>query len=61
MKRKLTHSLHEMQKVQKDLYEVYTTDFWDNGTYTVKDISHHSTEREAKEQKQINKAKNINK
>jgi len=61
MKRKLTHSLHEMQKVHKDLYEVFTTDFWDNGTYTVKDISHHSTEREAKEQKQINKAKNINK
>jgi hypothetical protein len=50
-----------MQKVQKDLYEVFTTDFWDNGTYTIKDISHHATEREAIEQKLINKHKNENK
>jgi len=61
MKRKLTHSLYEMQKVQKDLWEVFTTDYWDNGTYTVKELSHHSTEREAIEQKLINKSKNINK
>jgi len=61
MKRKLTHSLYEMQKVQKDLWEVFTTDYWDNGTYTVKELSHHSTEREAIEQKLINKHKNINK
>jgi len=61
MKRKLTHSLCEMQKVNKDLYEVFTTDFWDNGTYTIKDISHHSTEQEAQEQKLINKHKNENK
>tara|TARA_R110002126_G_scaffold51848_1_gene141616 strand:+ start:1744 stop:1929 length:186 start_codon:yes stop_codon:yes gene_type:complete len=58
MKHKLLHSLYEAKKVQKDLYEVCTTDYWDNGTYTVKDISHHSTEREAQEQKQINKDKN---
>jgi hypothetical protein len=58
MKHKLTHSLYEAKKVQKDLYEVCTTDFWNNGTYTVKDISHHSTEREAQEQKEINKHKN---
>jgi hypothetical protein len=61
MKRKLTHSLHEMQKVHKDLYEVFTTDYWDNGTHTIKDISHHSTEQEAIEQKLINKHKNLNK
>ena len=61
MKRKLTHSLYEMQKVQKDLWEVFTTDYWDNGTYTVKELSHHSTEREAIEQKLINKSKNLNK
>jgi hypothetical protein len=61
MKRKLTHSLYEMQKVQKDLWEVFTTDYWDNGTYTVKELSHHSTEREAQEQKEINKHKNLNK
>ena len=61
MKRKLTHSLYEMQKVQKDLWEVFTTDYWDNGTYTVKELSHHSTEREAQEQKLINKSKNLNK
>jgi len=60
MKVKLTHSLCEMQKINKDLYEVYTTD-WDNGTYTIKDISHHATEREAIEQKLINKHKNENK
>jgi hypothetical protein len=50
-----------MQKINKDLYEVYTTDFWDNGTYTIKNISHHATEREAIEQKLINKHKNENK
>ena len=61
MKRKLTHSLHEVQKVNKDLYEVFTTDFWDNGTYTIKDISHHATKQEAEEQKLINKYKNLNK
>jgi len=61
MKVKLTHSLVEIHKVQKDLYEVFTTDYWDNGTYTTKDVSHHSTEREAQEQKEINKHKNINK
>jgi hypothetical protein len=61
MKHKLTHSLCEMQKVQKDLWEVFTTDYWNNGTYTVKDISHHATEREAQEQKEINKHKNLNK
>ena len=61
MKRKLTHSLYEAKKVQKDLYEVATTDYWSNGTYTVKDISHHSTMEEAKEQKLINKYKNENK
>jgi len=61
MKRKLTHSLVEIQKVNTDLYEVFTTDFWDNGTHTVKDISHHATEREAQEQKLINKHKNENK
>ena len=61
MKVKITHSLHEVQKVHKDLYEVFTTDYWDNGTYTIKDISHHATEREAIEQKLINKHKNENK
>ena len=61
MKHKLTHSLYEAKKVQKDLYEVCTTNYWNNGTHTVKDISHHSTEREAKEQKLINKHKNLNK
>jgi len=61
MKVKLTHSLVEIHKVQKDLYEVFTTDYWDNGTYTTKDVSHHSTEREAQEQKEINKHKNLNK
>ena len=61
MKHKLTHSLYEAKKVQKDLYEVCTTNYWDNGTYTTKDISHHATEREAQEQKQINKDKNENK
>jgi hypothetical protein len=61
MKVKLTHSLHEMQKINKDLYEVFTTDFWDNGTYTIKDISHHATKQEAEEQKLINKYKNLNK
>ena len=60
MKQKRTHSLYEAKKVQKELYEVCTTDFWDNGTYTIKDISHHATEREAQEQKQINKDKNKN-
>jgi hypothetical protein len=60
MKQKLTHSLHEMLKVQKDLYEVFTTDYWDNGTYTTKDVSHHSTKHEAQEQKEINKHKNLN-
>jgi len=50
-----------MQKVHKDLWEVFTTDYWDNGTYTTKDISHHATEREAQEQKEINKYKNLNK
>ena len=61
MKPKVTHSLYEATKVQKDLYEVCTTNYWNDGTYTIKDISHHSTEREAQEQKQINKAKNENK
>lgn len=61
MKVKLTHSLCEMQKINKDLYEVFTTDFWDNGTYTIKDISHHATKQEAEEQKLINKYKNLNK
>jgi len=61
MKHKLIHSIYEMKKVQKELYEVCTTDFWDNGTYTIKDISHHATEREAIEQKEINKHKNENK
>jgi len=61
MKHKLTHSLYEMQKVQKDLWEVFTTDYWNNGTFTTKDISHHATEHEAKEQKEINKHKNLNK
>ena len=53
MKHKLTHSLYEAKKVP-------TTDYWSNGTYTVKDISHHSTMEEAKEQKLINKYKNEN-
>ena len=61
MKRKLTHSLVEIQKINKDLYEVFTTDFWDNGTYTIKDISHHATKQEAEEQKLSNKYKNENK
>ncbi len=61
MKRKLTHSLVEIQKVHKDLYEVFTTDFWNNGTHTMRELSHHATEREAQEQKLINKHKNENK
>jgi hypothetical protein len=61
MKPKVTHSLYEATKVHKDLYEVCTTDYWNNGTYTVKDISHHSTMEEAQEQKRINKYKNENK
>jgi hypothetical protein len=40
---------------------VFTTDYWNTGTYTVKDISHHSTMEEAQEQKRINKYKNENK
>jgi hypothetical protein len=48
MKRKLTHSLHEMQKVNKELYEVFTTDYWDNGTYTTKDISYQQSTRKLK-------------
>jgi hypothetical protein len=61
MKHKLTHSLCEMQKVQKDLWEVFTTDYWNNGTHTMRELSHHATEREAQEQKLINKHKNENK
>jgi len=61
MKHEVTHSLYEAKKVQKDLYEVCTTDYWNTGTYTVKDISHHSTMEEAQEQKRINKYKNENK
>ena len=61
MKVKLTHSLCEMQKINKDLYEVFTTDYWDNGTHTMRELSHHATEREAQEQKLINKHKNENK
>jgi hypothetical protein len=48
-----------MQKINKNLYEVFTIDFWDNGTYTIKDISHHATKQEAEEQKLINKYKNL--
>ena len=61
MKPKTSFSLFEMQKVQKDLWEVFTTDYYKDGTYSIKDISHHATEREAQEQKQINKHKNENK
>jgi hypothetical protein len=50
-----------MQKVQKDLFEVFTTDYWDNGTYTIKEISHHPNKQEAEEQRLINKHKNLNK
>ena len=61
MKRKLTHSLVEIQKVDTYLYEVFTTDYWDNGTHTMRELTHHATEREAQEQKLINKHKNLNK
>lgn len=61
MKPKTSFSLFEMQKVQKDLWEVFTTDYYNDGTYSIKDISHHATEREAEEQKLINKHKNENK
>jgi len=61
MKHDISFSLFEMIKVQKDLWEVFTTDYFKDGTYTTKDISHHATEREAQEQKLINKHKNENK
>ncbi|GAG75153.1 unnamed protein product [marine sediment metagenome] len=61
MKHDKSFSLFEMIKVQKDLWEVFTTDYFKDGTYSIKDISQHATEREAQEQKQINKDKNENK
>jgi len=61
MKHNKSFSLFEMIKVQKDLWEVFTTDYYKDGTYSIKDISHHSTEREATEQKLINKHKKENK
>ena len=57
MKHKLSHTLFEVKKIQKELFEVYTTWFWDNGTYTTKDISHHATRQEAEEQRLINSQK----
>jgi len=61
MKRELHHTLFEVKKLEEDLWKVYTEWHWDNGTYTVKDVSHHPTKREAEEQRTINKFKNVNK
>jgi hypothetical protein len=57
MKRKLTHTLFEVKKIHLELFEVFTTWYWDNGTHTTKDISHHSTRQEADEQRLINSQK----
>ena len=62
MKRKLTHSLHEVQKVHTQTFTKYLQQTIGIMVHTLlKDISHHATEREAIEQKLINKHKNENK
>jgi hypothetical protein len=61
MKRRLKFTLFETNRLEDDLWEVYTEWHWDNGTHTVKDVSHHSSKREAEEQRLINKYKSLEK
>jgi uncharacterized protein YegJ (DUF2314 family) len=57
MKKELSHKLFEVKKIQKELFEVFTTWYWTNGTYTISEITHHATKEEADEQRLINKRK----
>ena len=60
MKRRLHHTLFQVKRLEDDLWEVYTEWHWDNGTHTIKDVSHRPSKREAEEQRLINKYKNLN-
>jgi len=61
MKKILHHTLFQSQRLEDNLFEVWTEWHWNNGTHTVKDLTHHSSKREAEEQLTINKFKNLNK
>jgi len=61
MKKILHHTLFQSQRLEDNLFEVWTEWHWKDGTYTVKDLTHHSSKREAEEQLTINKFKNLNK
>ena len=57
----LKYTLFEYERLEDDLWEVFTTWFWNNGTTTPKDVSHHASKREAEEQRTINKFKTLGK
>lgn len=59
MKGNIRYTLFESKRLEDDLWEVYTTWYWIDGTSTVKDITHHSSKREAEEQKLMNKFKTL--
>jgi len=61
MKRRLHHTLFQVKRLEDDLWEVWDEWHWDNDTYTIKNLTHHSSKREAEEQRTINKFKNLNK
>jgi len=61
MKRQLKFTLFESKRLEDDLWEVWTEWHWDNGTFTIKDVSHHSSKREAEEQRTINKFNTLGK
>lgn len=59
MKPQIKFVLNEVKRLEDDLWEVFTTYHWDNGTHTTKDVSRHSSKRLAEEQRTINNFKTL--
>jgi len=59
MKPQIKFVLHECKRLEDNLWEVWIDYHYNNGTWTTKNVSHHSSKREAEEQRTINKFKTL--
>ena len=61
MKPQPIYVLNEVKKLEDNLWEVWTQTHYDNDTYVTTNVSHHSSQQEAENQRTINKFKTIGK
>jgi hypothetical protein len=61
MKPYIKFVLHEVKRLEDNLYEVWIDYHYSNSTIVTKCVSHHSSKREAEEQRTVNKFNTLGK